>query len=686
MIHALRGFRFFIVVGLFAFISVAYGIFMSLTTPKALPSYQETVAHFHPSDKWVVDRFGEVLEQVRTDSHGRRLEWLQLNEISPALPSAVIAAEDRGFADHRGVDYKALASSAWQNLFHRNRRGGSTISMQLAAMLNGEKSLSSGHRGWRAKWQQMRLAWALEKSWTKPQILEGYLNLAHFRGELQGVQAASRILFRKNAHGLSHAESLILVSLLRAPNAPWPQVAARACHQVGAICGEINSAVAFASHHDQPDSSVVSLAPHLAKRLSEVAGEWIESTVDAGIQKEALRLATEQMNLLHSQNVHDVAILVIENKTGDVLAYVGNVPEFSTARYVDGVQTRRQAGSTLKSFLYATAFEKKILSPNSLLSDRPFEVDTGRGLYRPQNYDHTFRGTVSARAALASSMNIPAVRTLQLLTPDVFVDWLGQLGFQRLNSGADYGDSIALGTADVTLWELVRAYRVFANDGVYSDLRLVPGWTAPEKRVFSTETAYRISDILSDREARSSTFGLENPLATRYWSAVKTGTSKDMRDNWCIGYSSLYTVGVWVGNFSGEAMWDVSGITGAAPIWVGLMNSLHAHEPSVKPERPATLAGDDLITVPVAHGGFQKIISPTSGTVTVWDPDIPLKRQKILFESTSRQPSFKWILNGNIIGRADRPFLWRPQPGKHHLALVGPHGEKEDEVTFTVRR
>ena len=672
------------------FTLIAFGstaIFVVSTREARLPSYFQTIAQFRPSDQFVVDRHGEVLDQVRMDSHGRRLSWLRLGEISPALQTAVVASEDKSFATHDGVDFKSLASSAWRNLVHHSHSGGSTISMQLAAMLVGDKSLSSGHRSLRAKWRQIRLAWTLERTWTKSQILEAYLNLAHFRGELQGVQAASRFLFRKNAHGLDATESAILVSLLRAPNATWAQVATRACRQDSGDCDSIGKSISFASQHDQPDLSVASLAPHFAKHLSGSAGVWLESTLDAGIQKEALRLASEQMSLLRSQNVHDVAILVVENQTGDVVAYVGNSPEFSSARYVDGVQTRRQAGSTLKSFLYATAFEKRILTPNSLISDQPFEVDTGRGLYRPQNYDHIFRGTVNVRSALASSMNIPAVRTLQLLTPDIFVDFLGQLGFQKLNSGADYGDSIALGTADITLWELVRAYRVFANDGVYSDLHETRSVTTPlERRIFSTETAYRISDILSDREARSATFGLENPLATRFWSAVKTGTSKDMRDNWCVGYSSRYTVGVWVGNFSGDAMWDVSGITGAAPIWVSLMNSLHEHEPSVKPARPLSLNDDDKHVMPLKNSGFQKIISPTTGTITVWDPDIPRSRQKILFQSTSHQRSFKWLLNGHLVGRADRPFLWTPHAGKHRLALIGARGEKEDEVVFTVRR
>ena len=190
------------------------------------------------------------------------------------------------------------------------------------------------------------------------------------------------------------------------------------------------------------------------------------------------------------------------------------------------------------------------------------------------------RATVSARTALASSLNIPAVRTLSLIGEETFVRKLSQLGFGQLKPNGFYGPSLALGSADVSLYELVNAYRTLANNGIWSELRVTfRKGKRRKRRVYSDSAAFLVSDILSDREARSTTFSLENPLSTRFWSAVKTGTSKDMRDNWCIGYSEKYTVGVWVGNFSGEPMWDVSGITGAAPVWLEIMNHLHKDGP-----------------------------------------------------------------------------------------------------------
>jgi penicillin-binding protein 1C len=297
-------------------------------------------------------------------------------------------------------------------------------------------------------------------------------------------------------------------------------------------------------------------------------------------------------------------------------------------------------------------------------------------------------------------MNIPAVRVAQMITPNVLVETLSALGFTGLNSGDDYGVSLALGTADISLWELVRAYRTLANQGLTSDLKVSADRVlneAPPRRTFSDVTAYRIAHILSDREARAETFGLENALGTRFWSAVKTGTSKDMRDNWCVGFSSRYTVGVWVGNFDGSAMWDVSGVSGAAPIWLGLMKKLHENEPSVERERPVLLGeSDEQPLVPLSKEVFGHIVSPASGTISVLDPDIPVEKRKMLFQSDSTGGSAgnsaansrsdsKWVLDGHVIAKSDRPFLWNPRPGPHHLQLVGRSGETEDEVVFTVR-
>ena len=207
---------------------------------------------------------------------------------------------------------------------------------------------------------------------------------------------------------------------------------------------------------------------------------------------------------------------------------------------------------------------------------------------------------MSVRTALASSLNVPAVRALDLVGEEAAVELLRRLGFDGLRESGDYyGPSMALGSADVSLWELVNAYRALARGGVWSPLRLGADEAAgAARRVYSDRAAFLVSSILADRESRSLTFGLENPLATRFWTAVKTGTSKEMRDNWCVGYSRRYTVGVWVGNFGGEPMRNVSGVTGAAPVWREVMAWLHGAVPSAPPAAPA-----GVVAAPVAFPG-----------------------------------------------------------------------------------
>jgi penicillin-binding protein 1C len=376
---------------------------------------------------------------------------------------------------------------------------------------------------------------------------------------------------------------------------------------------------------------------------------------------------------------------------------------------LDGVQARRQAGSTLKPFLYGLAFDRRILTPASLLDDSPLDIAVISGIYQPRNYDSQFKGFVTSRIALASSLNVPAVKTLSLVGIEPFLNRLRQLGIKGLHESGDfYGPSLALGSADVSLWELTNAYRCLANEGQWSGPRLTPGddGSAREKRIFSREATFLISDILSDREARSATFGLENPLSTRFWTAVKTGTSKDMRDNWCIGYSRRYTVGVWTGNFSGEPMWNVSGVTGAAPIWMEMMDFLHRDVSSVKKEPLSGLVrkkiefsqgvaatreewfirGTEPHSQNQRTGQFNpRILYPPSGTVMAIDPDIPPELQKVFFVSQVHEDDFQWVLNGSALEKTGRTIPWTPKAGKYSLAIANREEKILDYVYFEVR-
>jgi penicillin-binding protein 1C len=429
----------------------------------------------------------------------------------------------------------------------------------------------------------------------------------------------------------------------------------------------------------------------------------------AGWRWEILEVLRRHLLAVRAQHVYDGAILVADNATGEVLTYVAGSGNLSSARYVDGIQARRQPGSALKPFLYGMALEQRLLTAASLLEDTPLDLSVLGGLYRPRNYDERFRGLVTVRTALAASLNIPAVRTLELVGAEAFVQQLRRLGFEGVSAAGEYyGPSLALGSMDVSLWELVNAYRALANGGVWSPLHLMA--SEPEakaaRRVFSEQTAFLLSHILSDRDSRSVTFGLENPLATRFWSAVKTGTSKEMRDNWCIGYTRHYSVGVWVGNLSGEPMRNVSGVTGAAPIWLEVVSWLHhaRPNPSISPP-PGVLA--TRVTFPAEvepgrtewflHGtepqaslqrlaeGFPRILSPVSGTVIALDPDIPPARQRLIFEGDAGNLSLRWVLDGRDLGYAARPLLWEPSPGQHTMSLVDQDRRVLDTVTFIVR-
>lgn len=693
-------------------------LWLALGTPgPAVPSFQEVRATSHPSDVPLLDRHGEVLHERRVAMTGRRLAWTPLAEISPALQAAVIASEDRRFYRHGGVDGRALLAVALRRIGGTPLRGASTISMQVATLLYPDLRQRGTSRTLRQKWQQMRLAWAIERRWSKGEILEAYLNLVTYRGELQGIAAAAHVLFGKAPHGILDAEGAVLAALLRAPNAKPTIVLRRAWALQQAQGGattreEIDAAVARALTDPPKAGPRVTLAPHAAHRLLQAAHAPapVRSSLDGALQRVATETLRRHLLGIRARHVRDGVLLAVDNATGEVLAYVGGSGDLSSARHVDGTQARRQAGSALKPFLYGLALEHRLLTPASLLEDTPLDLSVAGGLYRPRNYDEHFKGLVTLRTALAASLNVPAVRTLALVGAEAFVQHLRRLGFQGLaESGDYYGPSLALGSADVSLWELVNAYRVLANGGRGSPLRMTPAAThePPGQRLYSEETAFLLSHILSDRESRSVTFGLENPLTTRFWSAVKTGTSKEMRDNWCVGYSQHYTVGVWVGNFSGEPMYDVSGITGAAPIWLEVMAWLHRAVPSAPPRPPGGLVakwtafphavaperlewfrqGTDPQTArQILATGHPRILAPAARTVIALDPDIPPSQQRIAFEARADGAALRWVLDGMEIGSATDPLLWEPLPGTHTLSLVDTQQRPLDSVTFYVQR
>ena len=739
---------------------------------QAIPGFDAVRADFHPSETVLLDRAGQPIHRLRTDARVRRGQWVALQGISPALRQALVLSEDKRFYEHSGVDWRAVSSAAWANLWNQRTRGASTLTMQLAGLLDDDLALGTGGRTLRQKIGQAVMATRLEAGWQKSQILEAYLNLVPFRGELVGIDALSRTLFAKAPHGLQDTEAAIAAALVRAPNARPALVAQRACGVLKAMRGpgaatdcvalDMQTAVALARRAFAASEGI---APHVARRLAAAQGgdapATLPSTLDAGLQRLAQQTLQQHIRELHGRNVEDGAVVVLDNASGEVLAWVGSTGELSRAAEVDGVTAPRQPGSTLKPFLYAQAIAERRLTAASLLHDSPAHLQTASGLYIPQNYDRQFKGWVSARTALAASLNVPAVRTLVMVSPEPFARQLGALGIVLKEGGGYYGYSLALGSAEVNLLQLTNAYRALANRGQWCEARLQPPALLPRpsgeragvrggavareaappspasgrgresgcRPALNPAAAFIVTDILADPNARARTFGTDSILSTRFWTAVKTGTSKDMRDNWAVGFSERYTIGVWLGNASGAAMWDVSGTSGAAPVWAALMRHLHARTPSRPPAPPPGVLrqrvrfGDQLEAArdewflpgtqqalfaidseaasarPASAGGQKglkseddpavppRITAPQDGIILALDPDIPPARQRLtlLADAGGAAPaSLRWWIGAREVGRGPQA-QWLPWPGRHVVQLRDAAGRVQDERRIEVR-
>lgn len=685
----------------------------TLLWPVRVPSYAAVRAAYVPSDAWLLDRNGVVIASRRVRYDVRRLAWVPLSDISPALVNAIIEGEDRDFRRHHGVEWRSVAGAVRDGLIERHRRGASTITMQLATLLRGRRA-DRGWAQWPAKVQQARMALALERSWTKPQILEAYLNLLGYKGELQGIGAASAQLAGKTPSGLSVPESLVLAALLPDPGAPARRVISRACARGRELLPAVDCATVGMTARAMLASNAVmtgdSLAPQLARELLRQPGQRLRTSLDARMQRLTRDIVRSHISALSDRNVRDGAALVVDNETGEVLAYVSSAAPDSHASEVDGVRAPRQAGSTLKPFLYELALERRYLTAASLLADSPLSLETASGVYIPQDYDHDFKGLVSVRTALASSLNVPAVRTLVLTGVEAFRDRLNALGYGGITrQGSYYGYSLALGSAEVTLWQQAQAYRALARGGEWSPLSITPHAAHDDsRRVLAPDATFIVGDILGDPGARSVTFGLDSHLDTNFWTAVKTGTSEDMRDNWCVGFSRRFTVAVWVGNYDGDSMRDVSGVSGAAPIWHDIMAELHRGLVSVEPAPPAGVAAELTSFSPAVEPPRREwylrgttpagarvavvpdtvrpsIQSPANGMIIAIDPDIPWGHQRVLIAVRGSRPGMKLMLNDRSLGPAARDLLWQPRPGSYYLTLEDASGRQLDRVLFRVR-
>ncbi|WP_375495958.1 penicillin-binding protein 1C [uncultured Nostoc sp.] len=679
-----------------------------------------------------------------------------LNQVSPQFTHAILAAEDGSFYHHGALDMKAVIRAA-KEAIHAKRivSGASTITMQLARMLDPVPRSFSG------KIQEIWLSWRLAAGMNKDKILAAYINRLPMGGNIYGVEAAARIYFSIPASELNLAQASLLAAI---PNNPtyfnpyehWERLKQRQKYVLNRMVQEkyISEANATRTHSEkvvfQSRQRGIIAAPHflfwLANQFDKTQTEEISpirTTINRPLQQFVEAQLQQVISSLAANNVHDAAALVIDNHTGEVLAYVGSPDYFNEAKLGrnDGVQALRQPGSTLKPFVYELALEKGLIRPNTILADVPAHYAIpGAKLYSPTDYTEKFLGPVRVRIALANSLNVPAVRVLEKVGVETFLERLHQLGFEHLNQTPEhYGLGLTLGSGEVSLWELAHAYLIIARLGDATSLvstfsnslmptdamnRVSTSYALPNHRIWQL-----ITSILSDNHARATAFGVNSVLNLPFPSAVKTGTSSNFRDTWTVGFTTDYTVATWVGNFNGEPMRQVSGVTGAAPLWNRIMLHLHEHqEPAgfpppeglvqlpvcavsglrptpdctsvvqeyFYPEDKNNYERENQFNLPPEYDEWLakqqqsnftsnnlRILSPHHGDLFLVYPGGEAK-QKLEFKLVGNKSApVEWWLNGEKLDtNSANSLFWYLRPGK--WTLEARSGEMIDKVSFQV--
>ena len=707
-----------------------------------LPEFDPS--HFQSTT--ILDRNGEVLYEPLAAS-GNRAQWMFADKLPPRVVSATIAAEDHRFFKHVGVDPRAIIRATWHNL--RARRvleGGSTITQQVAKLL-----LQSRNRSLGTKWRETVVALRLEHRYSKREILAMYLNLAPYGNRITGVARASRMYFGCAPENLTAAQAAFLASLPQRPSAfnPLRDPELARARQKAVLAHmdlpRLEYEHALAERLRFVKNAQPALAMHFIEHLPREG--VVRTTLDANLQRAVVGVIEAHRADLLRHGAHSVAVAVLDNATGEWLAWEGSGDYFNDGfgGAIDGVTTPRQPGSTLKPFTYALAFEDGE-TPATVVPDVPSNFPTAEEgvVYTPRNYDGRFRGPLRIRAALAGSENVPAVAMLAKLGPESLLRLLRNAGFTGLQRTADYyGLGLTLGDAEVTLEQLITAYSAFPRNGkqVQTTMLLT---AQPRNRataqLLSPKTAFYITNILSDPEARAYAFGTGGSLDFPFPVAVKTGTSQSYRDNWTIGYTKDVTVGVWVGNFDRRELRGSSGMTGAAPIFHGVMlaamqrargslpigdsTPIVAPPPDVESVEICTLSGlrptqwceshrkewlpvkdaprfcswhhDGMIDWPAeyrtwarqtqprsaqpppktAHHGPLQIANPANGSTYLIDPTLRSEFQTLRLRAIAAS-RVTWFIDNRRV-----PPEWPLAPGKHTVTAMDESGRRESVSIF----
>ena len=549
-----------VVLGFLA-INFAYFLALLLVPTDYLSSLNE-----RPYSTVYYDSQGQLL-QVTSLTDGGRREKLEADEITRKVKKVFIKAEDKRFYFHSGVDYAALLNALLQNAQGRQIvRGGSTITMQLVKMQNEDNSLTL-----KRKLHDIFYAQVIEAKHTKRLIFEVYINNLYFGHGATGLASAARTFYGKTVDQLLPQELCCLAVLPRNPTSYDPiknpdNCADRASELYRKIFHKKINAQDFKAYLPVKLFAYPYEAPHYIRYLRNggpAAPYKVTLSINLELQKYAQQILNDALLQAEGSRISNASLLLIENKTGAPLAWVGSADFFDEEHsgQIDGVLVNNQPGSSMKPFLYALALETKdedgepLFSPGTILADIPQEFGEEK-LYIPSNFNNRYNGPVRLRIALASSLNVPAVSVLNTLGVDNYLSKLYELGFdslQRTGKNADLG--LALGAGEVPLVELVPAFAVFTRDGVSFD----------GKQVYEPDTARLICSILSDKGARALGFGYSQTFETSYTAIFKTGTSNQYQNIIALGSTKDYTIGVWMGNFDGQT---VMGKTGSSlPAW-----------------------------------------------------------------------------------------------------------------------
>jgi len=553
----------------------------------------------------VLDRNGRVLYEARRGAEGSH-DAIDLDAVPEQFIRVLLATEDRRFRSHHGISVRGIARALWQNATAgRVVSGASTLTQQFVRVRLGQ-----GSRSYFGKLREAVLAIKVDLAFSKDEILEGYVNGAYFGHQAYGAASAAEIYFGKRLEELSLGETSLLIGLLQSPSAldPFshPEAARKRRRLVldGLVAQQLISAADADAAAEEPlhlGTGKTSIqAPHFVFWLLDRLGERaktsteIRSTLDLPLQQETERIVSYRLEALKEKNVTSAAVVVLDARTGDVLTMVGSADYFDTAHdgSVNVATSARQPGSALKPFTYAAALQRGDTAA-TVVADVESQFFTQEGNpYVPRNYDYSYHGLVRYREALANSYNIAAVKTLERVGVGTLLTLLKAAGLSTLTESPEhYGLALTLGDAEVTPLELAQAFGVFARGGETLPIRATLDEEQGEsQRILDQRIAWIIADILSDNDARLEEFGEDNALAFPWRVGAKTGTTRNSRDNWTVGFTADRIVAVWVGNADNSPMKDTSGVTGAGPIFHDVMVAATRDRPPAWLPRPAGIS------------------------------------------------------------------------------------------------